>query len=58
MMIIISNVDCPSFNFKCARGDLSKEEFSDLHSLLDGKITCSDLKQEASGIKERRLLEG
>ena len=48
-----TTVDCPSYNFKCLRGDLSKEEISDLlNSLLEGKMTFSDLKQEASRIKE------
>ena len=48
-----ATVDCPSYNFKFLRGDLTEEEtVSLLNGLLEGKATFSEAKQESSRIKE------
>ena len=46
-------VDCPIYNFKCLRGDLTENEIRCLLEDLAGhKRTFAELKQEASRIKE------
>lgn len=48
-----ATVDCPSYNFKCLRGDLTKDEIiSLLNGVLEGKSTLVELKLESSRIKE------
>ena len=48
-----ATVDCPTYNFKFLRGDLTKEEIVSLfNGLLEGKATFSEAIQESSCIKE------
>ena len=46
-------VDCPSYYFRPLQGDLTEKEMEDLLTdLEEGKLTFSDMKEEASRIKE------
>lgn len=51
-------IDCPSYNFKCRRRDLTKKEITVLlYDLLEGKTTFPDMKQKASRIKEVKAVQ-
>ena len=46
-------IDCPIYNFKCLRGDLTYDEIRCLlEDLTAHKVTFAELKQEASHLKE------
>ena len=53
-----TTVDCPIYNFKCLRGDLTDNEIRGLLEDLAGhKITFAELKTEASRIKEIKQVQ-
>lgn len=48
-----TSLDCPVYNFKCLRGDLTNDEIRALlNDMVQRKLSFTELKNEASRIKE------
>lgn len=48
-----TTLDCPVYNFKCLRGDLTNDEIRALlEEMIQHKLSFTELKNEASRIKE------
>ena len=48
-----TTLDCPVYNFKCLRGDLTNDEIRALlKDMIQHKLSFTELKNEASRIKE------
>lgn len=48
-----TTLDCPVYNFKCLRGDLTNDEIRALlNDMVQRKLSFTELKNEASRIKE------
>ena len=48
-----TTLDCPVYNFKCLRGDLTNDEIRALlKDMIEHKLSFAELKNEASRIKE------